>query len=482
MDHILDTLKKSDARVCVVGDIILDEYLFGNIERISPEAPVPIHVVEKTTLSCGGAANVALNIVRATGNVALLGRISGDAAGNFLKEKLISEGVDVSRLVLQSAIPTTRKTRALSKGQQIVRIDYEDTQPLKEKYANFIVTQLKQLAPEVIILSDYNKGVLTPYLVRECIEFAKSTKAKVLVDPKGEDFSKYAGSFLITPNHLEACTSLGISHKTPLTDQQVAHKVCQKYGLENVLVTCGARGMIWASSDGQAMHTPAKAKDVFDVTGAGDAVVAMMALGLSSRLTPEECMQLATVSASIVITKVGCYAPTIAEIEQDLKAELNLQDTKVFTSVKQLSEALNYTRTSKKIVFTNGCFDILHAGHLLYLRKAKSKGDILVIALNSDESVKRLKGNTRPLQELRDRMQLIAGFSCVDYVTCFNEDTPENIIRELQPDILVKGGDWAVEDIVGGDFVKSYGGVVESIDFLEGRSTSKIVDRIREQT
>lgn len=475
---------KSPVRIAVVGDLILDEYLEGYVKRISPEAPVPVHLVKGRTMTAGGAANVARNIQLAGGQAVLFGVLGKDEAARSLKGILQEDRVDISQLVEDPSRPTIRKMRVTSSRQQMVRIDWEESTSVSYEFQQELLTRLKKSDCDLILLSDYAKGCLTQEFIAEVISYGKSSGKKVLVDPKGRDYHRYQGASLITPNKSEALEALGLDSLSEEPGDQLAHQLIESFGFESVLVTLGEKGMVGLPSKGsQCFQLSARTREVFDVSGAGDTVVGIMALAMGSGLELEEAMNYANVAAGLVVEKWGTQ-PVFAD---ELKSAIRSEDPHraysslgKMTSRKQLRTLLGpRSSRQKSFVFTNGCFDILHAGHVSYLEAARALGDRLVVAVNSDASLQRLKGDTRPIIPEDQRMAVLAGLGCVDYVVCFDEDTPLQIIGELQPDILVKGADYEVSEIVGADSVIAAGGQVQQIAFVDGLSTSNIIERIK---
>lgn len=477
-------------KVLVVGDLILDEYLDGTVNRISPEAPVPVHLVRKTDITAGGAANVARNIKLVGGDVLMVGVCGKDSAAEQLKGILERDEISTSLIFTDSERPTVRKTRITANHQQLVRVDWEETKAISQQMQAKLLDAIKSIDCDAILVSDYGKGSLPRGFVQQIIAYAQSVTRPVVIDPKGKDYSVYAGCDLITPNRKEALEALGLDANSKEAADQLAQRLQSEFDLKNVLVTLGSEGMYGLSSSGENFHLPAVRREVFDVSGAGDTVVSLMALSMASKLSMLEGMKLSNLGAGKVVEKWGTQPITKVELF-DAIAESNGVDAEdnVFVSSQdkileqdELVKRLNFQldgREKKRVVFTNGCFDLLHAGHLSYLEKAKSFGDVLVIGVNSDSSVSRLKGPSRPIISADHRRKLLAGLACVDYVVSFDEDTPESLIRKLQPDVLVKGADYEIHEIIGADVVHNSGGQVERVAFVEDISTSHIVSRIK---
>lgn len=481
-------------RIAIIGDIIIDEYLEGEVSRISPEAPVPIHLVKSVHRTAGGAANVARNIKLAGGEPLLFGVSGNDEAGRQLLEILAADSIITSNILISQQRPTISKCRVSSDHQQLLRIDREDRSPINAAEQKQIMQLLKQQEFDLILISDYAKGTLPKELLKEIFSYAKQKGVRTIVDPKGSDFSKYSGASLITPNFKEAVEALGISSTSSWSGEYLGRSLQEKFALEDVLVTLGARGMVLVPHSskekdpikGKIIEQPTVAREVYDVAGAGDTVVAIMALAVAADADNAFAVKLANMAAGVVVEKWGVKAITLDELQKALYRSKHIQDTKKVTSKDKILEKssletiLATLRSSgKKIVFTNGCFDILHAGHISYLENASACGDILIIGVNSDTSIQRLKGPSRPIVQLSERLQLLAALACVDYVTSFDEDTPAALIDKIKPDVLVKGADWSLDKIIGSDSVQKSGGEVRRIPLVEGLSTSAIIQKIK---
>ncbi len=478
-------------RIAVVGDVILDEYLDGQVNRISPEAPVPVHLVTNSFHGAGGAANAARNIKLAGGEVYLMSVIGNDEAGRNLKDFLGKDQIDCKYLEIVEDRPTIRKTRITANSQQIVRVDWERVHPIGIDVQERIMANLKKLVFDALLISDYGKGALPIGLLSNLLELSVARNIPAVVDPKGMDYGKYLHAALVTPNRKEACEALGLDPVNDFTGAELGRRLQKTYGLKNVLVTLGAKGMVLVpapdTAESKVVELPAIAREVYDVSGAGDTVVAVMALCMAAKAKMRESMHIATMAAGVVVGKWGTHPITLQELETELRGRPN-PDRAGYSSLNKMinKETLRHIvkgpeQRSKKIVFTNGCFDILHTGHVTYLEQAKSLGDILVVGVNADESVRALKGPSRPVNNLDARMRVLAALGCTDYIVPFAEETPLELISYLVPDVLVKGADWKVEDIVGGDVVKKHGGKVETITFVDNFSTTSTIERIKKQ-
>lgn len=463
-----------NAQVLVVGDLMLDRYWHGGTSRISPEAPVPVVKVDQREDRPGGAANVALNITALGAGVSLVGIVGEDEAGQALQTQLESARVNC-QFCTSSSEPTITKLRVLSRHQQLIRLDFEE--PFAADYSADLQSRVGSLLNNVsaLILSDYNKGTLSD--TQALIQMARKAKVPVLVDPKGSDFGRYRGATLLTPNlsEFEAVVGHCANEQELITKAQ---QLVKELDLEALLVTRSEQGMTLIKPDQNEVHFPARAREVFDVTGAGDTVISTLATALAAGESMEIATGLANLAASIVVGKLGTAAISAPELRRAVNKEQGYERGVV--SDEQLLIALEDARASgEKIVFTNGCFDILHAGHVGYLAQARAQGDRLVLAINSDESVSRLKGEGRPINPVERRKAVLAGLEAVDWVVSFAEDTPERLLQQVRPDVLVKGGDYGLDEVVGGEFVSSYGGEVKVLSFLDNCSTTAIVEKIQ---
>lgn len=462
----------SDAKLLVVGDVMLDRYWSGKTGRISPEAPVPVVNVNDIEDRPGGAANVAINAAALGADVTLMGLIGDDDAGKKLAEQLDVHGIKTEFSIV-SGFDTITKLRVMSRHQQLLRVDFEKSFEQVDKSQQ--LTQFEALLEniDVVVLSDYAKGSLSN--ISALIQAANRANKKIVVDPKGNDFSKYSGATIITPNMSEFETAFGYSD----SEQgllELASSARQSHGIDNILLTRSEQGMT-LFADGLSQHNPALAKEVYDVTGAGDTVVSTLASALAVGADMSLACQLANHAAGVVVGKLGTSAVTPTELAIAINSHKAIDGGVM--SLAQLSLSLEQAKKrGEKIVFTNGCFDILHAGHVSYLQEAADLGDRLVVAVNSDASVERLKGKGRPINSVKRRMAVLAGLQSVDWVVEFEEDTPFNVISTLLPDVLVKGGDYQLQDIVGGDVVRENGGDVFSLSFADGISTTAIITQI----
>ena len=458
--------------ILVVGDLMIDHYLFGKVERISPEAPVQVVEIEKEKMLLGGAGNVVNNLLALGAKVSVASVIGDDENGEWIKRRLSSKDIDLSYLICQKARHTSKKTRVISSNQQILRYDKESKDDIsKESEEKLLEVMLNEY--DLILLSDYAKGVLTDSLTKKIIAFSNIKNIPVFIDPKGSDYSKYNGATLITPNKKEAEIATSVKIQDDESLKKAGFMLKDKFALKSVIITLSENGM--AIFEDEMSKIPTVAKEVYDVTGAGDTVLSALGYAVAKGEDLKEAARFANYAAGVVVGKVGSATATISEIE-DYKKSLHQESSedfiKDFESIKTLMNTIK--QKEQTIVFTNGCFDILHLGHVKYLESAKNMGDILIVGLNSDASVKRLKGEIRPINPQYDRAYLLVALECVDYVVIFDEDTPYELIKIVQPDILVKGGDYRYRNVVGSDIAKE----VRFVDFVEGKSTTGIIEKI----
>ena len=453
---------------------MLDQYLFGATSRISPEAPVPVVHVQKTDDRPGGAANVAVNLAALGATTRLIGVVGKDAAGESLESILSARGIDCDFNRADDR-PTITKTRVQSRGQQLIRLDQENAAALHD---DALVATLQAAIGKAgaVILSDYGKGALTD--VKKMIAICRDAKVPVLVDPKGTDFSKYEGASLITPNQTEFEAVAGVCD----SDEELVKRgrdMVSDLGLGALLITRSEKGMLLLESEAEPLFLSTQAREVYDVTGAGDTVIATLAAAVASDEELSAAAGLANIAAGLVVRKIGVATITPSEIR--VAMHQRGQGGRGLVAQDELVAMVDESRgRGERIVMTNGCFDILHAGHVAYLEEAKSLGDRLVVAVNDDDSVRRLKGESRPVNGLDDRMLVLAGLAAVDWVVPFSEDTPERVIQSILPDVLVKGGDYRPDEIAGAKDVLRNGGEVRVLAFREGQSSSRIIDKLSE--
>ena len=471
----LEFPKFDSARLLIVGDVMLDRYWQGSTSRISPEAPVPVVNVSSAEDSPGGAGNVALNVSALGAAATLVGLVGEDEAGEELEAKLTSADIrcDFEKVADK---PTITKLRVVSRHQQLIRLDFEE--PFDSQSATFLSNRAESLLDntDVLILSDYAKGALDD--VTDLIAKAKNAGVKVLVDPKGHDYSRYRGATLLTPNLQEFEQIMGPCS----SEEELAAKgttLIKELGLEALLVTRGEHGMSLIRDNAPELHIPARTRDVFDVTGAGDTVISVLGAALAAGADLPEAVALSNIAAGLAVSRIGTVAVSGPELRREVQRDSG-SDRGVMTKEQLVLAITDAKAHGEKVVFTNGCFDIIHAGHVGYLNDARQCGDRLIVAINDDDSVRRLKGEGRPINPVERRMAVLSGLESVDWVVSFEDDTPETLLEAIRPDCLIKGGDYKLKDVVGADIVTGYGGEVKVLAFLDNCSTSAIVEKIQE--
>ena len=463
--------------ILVIGDLMIDHYLWGSCDRISPEAPVQVVNVKKESSVLGGAGNVINNLVTLGSVVDVISVIGNDSVANELKSLLEKIDVPTSNLVVENNRKTSKKSRLIASQQQVLRYDMESIDDINENSHKQIIQTLEKNIDKYssIILSDYGKGVLTTNLTKEIIKIANKNNIKVLVDPKGKDYSKYKGSYTLTPNKKEAMEATNIDIKDESSLIEALKSLKTQCELKVSLITLSEQGI--AIFDDELTIKPTVAREVYDVTGAGDTVIASIAFALGNNLDIKDAIYFANLAAGVVVGKIGSATTTLDEIyeyEYSLHKSNSTSHIKTFDEIKTLSSKLH--NQGKKIVFTNGCFDILHVGHVKYLEVAKSYGDVLILGLNADSSVRKLKGPTRPINTQDDRAYILASLESVDYVVIFEEETPYELIKLIKPHVLVKGGDYEGKEVVGQDIADE----LKLVQFVDGKSTTNTIKRIQE--
>jgi D-beta-D-heptose 7-phosphate kinase/D-beta-D-heptose 1-phosphate adenosyltransferase len=472
--------------VVVVGDAMLDRYLFGETSRISPEAPIPVVRVVRDEERAGGAASAAMNVRALGANVRIVGFQGTDEAGTALRRLLESAGIDTTALVAVAGRPTTQKTRVVAEGrshrnrQQVVRVDREDstTYPPEAEARLLAAFEKVLVGASSVVVSDYAKGVVTSRVIRYVIDRARDAGVPVLVDPKGSDYSRYRGATVVTPNRSEAAQATGIEPRDRDSMLAAGRRVLEIAGVEAAVVTLDKDGMAIVTRSGHEEIVPTTPREVYDVTGAGDVVIATLGVALGDGLPLATAVHLANVAAGVEVGKVGAVPVTREEVLVAL-GESRPPSHRVLPLPALLEELADVRKSGRTVVFTNGCFDVLHAGHVRYLAAARREGDVLVVGLNSDTSVRRIKGEGRPVNPQDDRAEVLASLAAVDYVVVFDEDTPFETIRAVQPDVLVKGEDWRDKGVVGREIVEARGGRVVLAPLVPGRSTSAVIEKIR---
>jgi len=477
----------NNVSVLVVGDFMLDKYFSGQVERVSPEAPVPVVNASSEEFRAGGAGNVAVGLRNLGCDVTVAGLVGSDTSGNRLSKLLRESGINVSGLVSPDGRPTTLKIRLISDQQHIARIDREDDSECSVKEENKILSFLNDgvgSEVDVIVVSDYLKGAVTERVFEKCAEVSRSLGIPCVVDPKSKSFEKYEGATVITPNRLELNKALQYAGK----DKEEAHlaergqDLIRDLDIENMALTCGDEGIYLIDEEGYH-HEPAKPREVYDVSGAGDAVTATLGAALGAGVPHLDAVRLARYAGGGVVEKMGTVPVDRDLIERQLTrfdgVNSLIEESSVYGSTKLASIVEDWKDSGEKVVFTNGCFDIIHVGHVSYLYEAKKLGSKLVVALNSDESVRRLKGDGRPVVFESERASIIASLECVDAVSIFGEDTPLPLIETIEPDVVAKGGDYDEDEIVGHRVVKKWGGEVASLSYVKGVSSSKIIEQLQ---
>lgn len=475
----MKVLHSSHPHILVIGDLMIDHYLWGGCERISPEAPVQVVDIARETTVLGGAGNVINNLITLGARVSVAGVIGDDENGAELRAMLSTIGASSEGLIKQPNRKTSKKSRIIASNQQILRYDKESKESIEVTSEKAIIAYVTSVIDtcDIVILSDYGKGVITDAVALGVITVAKSAGKKVLVDPKGKDYRKYSGAYLLTPNKKEASEATGIVINDESSLKKALLSLKETCDLECSMITLSEDGI--AIYDESMRRFPTVAKEVFDVTGAGDTVIASLSFALSCGYTIDEAAPFANHAAAVVVGKIGSATVTLSEIEEyesslhQSTSEMHIKSKEeIYTLAKRLK------KEGKKVVFTNGCFDILHVGHVKYLQEAKSYGDVLIVGLNSDSSVRELKGPTRPVNLEEDRAYILAALESVDYVVLFSEETPHELIKNIEPDILVKGGDYEGKSVVGAEFAKE----LRLVQFVDGKSTTATITRINEGT
>jgi len=475
-------------RVLVLGDVILDRYIWGDAERISQEAPVILLREERQEVRLGGAANVANMLRGLEAQVTMAGLTGDDEGGQLLREALQEAGVDTQPLLIDQSRPTTVKERYLGRAQhrhphQMLRVDREVRTPANSETATqLLATLLPRLSQyQAILVSDYAKGVCTPQVVQAIIKAARRAKVPVIVDPAAAgDYAIYSGATAVTPNRLETSRATGMDIRTAEDAFAAGHRLCEQLDLDHAFVTLDSDGIAVARSNGTADLFATRKREVYDITGAGDMVLAMIGVGTASGIGPPELAQLANVAGGLEVEQIGVATISREQILADLATGGRTAGEKT-CGIDELARHVSARqKLRQKVVLTNGCFDLLHFGHVSYLQQAAEEGDCLIVAVNSDESVRRLnKGPDRPICSQQHRANMLAALEVVDYVIVFDEDTPHAIIERLRPDLLVKGGTYAPDEIVGRELVEAYGGTVKALGEVPGLSTTQIVESLR---
>jgi len=470
-------MKNKKPNILVIGDLMLDHYIWGSVNRISPEAPVQVVEVEKETMVLGGAGNVVNNLIALGADVMVISVVGDDE--NTIQLTQMLEDIDVRHyLVCDENRKTTKKSRIIASQQQVVRYDHESQESISQESEALITVGVLNIITQfdVILVSDYGKGVITESLMGKINFCALGNDVKVLVDPKGDDYTKYIGSYLLTPNKKEAQIATNIEINDDESLKLALTKLHSIACLQIPMITLSEEGIAILDENNTIIKKPTVAREVYDVTGAGDTVLASLGYCIANEKNIIESIEFANLAAGVVVGKIGSATATLEEIEE-YKSTLHKSSIeshiKSFNQIDKIVKRLQ--KKNKKIVFTNGCFDILHKGHVQYLDKAKSFGDLLILGLNSDKSVKALKGDNRPINTQEDRAYILAALESIDYVVIFDENTPLNLIQIIQPDVLVKGGDYVDKEVVGSDIARE----VKLVQFVDGKSTTKTIEKIQ---
>jgi D-beta-D-heptose 7-phosphate kinase/D-beta-D-heptose 1-phosphate adenosyltransferase len=470
-------IKGTSEKGClVVGDVILDKYTSGDVSRISPEAPIPVLRAKSERFVLGGAANVAGNVCGYHVRTFLAGIVGNDIYGEEIKNILMEKHIQYIGVESKER-RTTIKSRVIAMNQQLVRVDYEDASDILKEEADKLLENIGKIVNQiaVVVLSDYNKGICTEYFCKKLISLCKKNRVSVIVDPKSVDWTKYMGAALITPNFKEFREAFGQNlENTETAIQDAGQMLLDKYGMERILVTRSQYGMTFIEKAQTPLTYQAMQQEVFDVSGAGDTVIGSIAALLTEGFAYDKAIEISNYAAGLSVSKSGTYVVTAEEVINYINRNGAGYQDKIIPRENIGSLADDWKKQGGKIVFTNGCFDILHVGHVEYLNKARALGNKMIVGLNSDESVKRLKGDDRPVNPQNARAEMLAALQCIDAVVIFDEDTPENLVKEIRPDFLVKGGDYKIEEIVG----RQYAGEVRTIPLTEGFSTTGIIAKI----
>jgi D-beta-D-heptose 7-phosphate kinase / D-beta-D-heptose 1-phosphate adenosyltransferase len=473
------------SRVALIGDLMIDRYLYGSAERLSPEAPVPVLHFEKEELRLGGAASVAADLAALSAQVLVVGAIGNDDMGRALQRLLTEIHADVSGLI-QCDRPTTCKMRLVGSAQhrhpqQMIRLDFEEPSPVESQTAQRLIDAATKAiaAADIVCIEDYNKGVITDQVCRAVLEAAKKLGKPVLVDPaRINDYHKYTGATCLKLNRPEAARATGLSIRTPAEFAAAAEHLLKTFSLEVVVLTLDKEGAFIATRSGERRLLETRTRQVYDVTGAGDMALAMLAVARVAGATWEEATALANVAGGLEVEKFGVVPITPQEIIRELQSEAHLRPGKRRTLPDLLAELVHHRASGKRLVFTNGCFDLIHLGHVKYFQFAREQGDLLIVGVNTDKSIKRLKGDKRPIIAEEDRIGVLEELESIDYLVTFDDDTPLRLIEQIQPDVLVKGADYSRTEVVGWDIVEKRGGRVALAPLIDGRSTSAVIQRI----
>ena len=477
----IDISKFEECKILVVGDLMIDEYLWGSVERISPEAPVQVVSVENQEYTPGGSGNVVNNLVALGAKVFAVGVIGTGREGKLLLQKLKKNGVDTKGIIQEEERHTTRKTRIIAANQHVLRIDRETKKEITNSTFQAIAEFTGKIMPEVdiVLISDYGKGLVTKAMLSGLVALAKKHKKITIADPKGLDFKKYSGVSIITPNKKEAALAMGVEIFNESSLYRTGEKILESIEIDRLLITCGKEGMVLFERNKKPYRISAVARQVYDVSGAGDTVLSVLGLTIASGLSFKEGIEIANTAAGIVVGKVGTATVSKKEILDALQPAYNGMPGKykLLTEIEDLIQDLK--KKNKKIVLTNGCFDLLHAGHIMFFSASRKAGDVLIVALDDDDSVKRLKGEGRPVISARERVRIISALDVVDYVVVFSTGQLDKLIEIIKPDVLTKGSNYTSQEVYGYKRVKKFGGRVELIPVSDNISSTSIINNIK---
>jgi D-beta-D-heptose 7-phosphate kinase/D-beta-D-heptose 1-phosphate adenosyltransferase len=477
----IDFSKFDRCHILVVGDLMIDEYVWGAVDRISPEAPVQVLTVRNEEHTLGGSGNVVNNLTTLGANVSVFGVTGTGMDGKLLLNQLNGLNVDTRGIIKESTRITTKKTRIIADRQQVLRIDRETNNEISSSTTETLNDLAAKIIPEVdvVLISDYGKGMITRHLIAKLVEVARSNNKIIIADPKGLDFTKYSGVTLITPNRKEAALAAGVEITDEETLAAAGKYLLEHSGIEKLLVTCGKDGMVLFESNQEPLQIRTKAREVYDVSGAGDTVISVLGLGIAAGLPLKEAVTLANIAAGIVVGKVGTATVTKKELIQTLK-QIPEETGFKHKSLKELSElSKQLQHNQKRVILTNGCFDLLHVGHIKLFEASKKLGDVMIVAIDDDDSVKRLKGAGRPVISADERVRILSALDSVDYVVVFSNNDLFKVIESIRPNVLTKGSNYKSEQVLGRNIVESYGGRIELIPITEEISTSQIINSIK---
>lgn len=470
------------ARIVVFGDMMIDEYLSGDVSRISPEAPVPVVHIKSETKRLGGAGNVVRNLCALGANVTPISCIGNDISGDWLINRFKEYNLNTAGIVQDSETITGIKSRVTSQNQQLLRYDREIIKNAPDSFIKWLSENISDFTADAdaVIISDYGKGVVTADTAKIVIDASLKAHVPVIVDPKGSDYSKYGGATVCTPNMKEIQTAVGKKVSSEEEIAQAGKELCENCNIRYLLATRSEKGLsLIDGKSGEKSDYPALAKEVIDVTGAGDTVISTFTLCYSLGASFEDCCKIANIAASIVVSKFGTSVAYPEEIQNIISGSANQSPNLKLLTIEQAKQKAAFLRQQgKKIVFTNGCFDLVHAGHIASFKQAREFGDVLFVGVNSDASIKRIKGEQRPIVDEINRIKLLEAIAYVDYLVLFDSDTPEELIKDIKPDALIKGRDWEGKKVAGADFVEKNGGKVHFIDLEQGLSTTNIIEKV----